>query len=153
MIYDSLDHIQRYLHLHPNLDAALNYLRGHEWKTLPEGRNELDGERLFANVDRYVSVPEKSLETHARYIDIQCVAEGEEAIGVAGSADLVEQEAYDEARDIAFWQSKQPYTRLPMRPGKFLILFPGEAHAPGLRLETESPIHKVVLKVLWKKEG
>lgn len=150
MIYDSMENVRRYMHMHPQLDEALRYLEGDEWKTLPDGRNVLDGERLFANVDRYVTVADKALETHARYADIQCVVAGEEAIGVAPSAELVEREAYDKTRDIAFWDAKQPYTKLPMHPGRFLVLFPDEPHAPGLRLNAEQAMHKVVLKVLWE---
>ena len=149
MIYDSMENLQRYMHLHPRLDEALQYLQGEEWRKLPDGSNEVDGKFLFANVDRYISKPEKPLETHSRYVDIQCIAKGEENIGIAASTDLVLLEAYNAERDIAFWGSNSPYIELAMCPGRFLILFPEEPHAPGLHLMTEKLVHKVVIKVLW----
>ena len=152
MIYDSMENLQRYMGLHPRLDEALLYLQKEEWRKLPDGRNELDGRFLFANVDRYISKSEKPLETHSRYVDIQCLAEGEEIIGVAASKDIVPLEAYNTQSDIAFWGSNCPYTELAMCPGRFLILFPEESHAPGLQLKTEMDVHKVVLKVLWNDE-
>ena len=61
-------------------------------------------------------------------------------------------ETYNAERDIAFWGSKRPYTELAMCPGRFLILFPEEPHAPGLQLMTETAVYKAVLKVLWNDE-
>lgn len=150
MIYDSLENMQRYMNLHPQLAEAFRYLQGEEWKQLPNGRIVLNGDRLFANVDRYTTVAEKPFETHERYVDIQCIVSGDEIIGVAPAEELVEKEAYDKQRDIAFWEAKRPYTQVHMHPGWFLMLFPGEAHAPCMHLDGEHQVHKVVLKVLWE---
>ena len=150
MIYDSLENMQRYMNLHPQLAEALRYLQGEEWKQLPNGKKTLDGERLYASAQRYATFPEKPFESHERYADIQCIVSGEEIIGVAPSEDLVEKEAYDPEHDIAFWDASRPYTKLHMLPGWFVILFPGEAHAPCMHLDGEHQVHKVVLKVLWE---
>ena len=153
MIYDSMENLNRYMHINPRLDSALRYLQSGEWRTLPAGRSEVDGQRMFVNVDHYATSGEKLLETHRQYVDIQCVVEGEETIGVAEADSLTESCAYDGGRDIAFWKSTRDYTRLTMRPGQFLILFPGEAHAPGMNLSGEAQVHKAVVKVLWKEES
>lgn len=153
MIYDSMENLNRYMNINPRLDSALRYLQSGEWRVLPAGRNVVDGQRMFVNVDHYATSESKLLETHQQYIDIQCVVEGEETIGVAEADSLTESYSYDEGRDIAFWKSTQDYTNLTMRPGQFLVLFPGEAHAPGMNLSGEGLVHKVVIKVLWKGEN
>lgn len=150
MIYDSLEHAQRYLGICPQLDGALRYLQSGAWRTLPAGRNEVDGQCLFVNVDSYTPSDDKLMETHRLYADIQCVVEGEETIGVARADDLAPEQAYDAERDIAFWRCDRACTRLTMRPGQFLILLPGEAHAPGMTVPGGKGVRKAVIKVLWK---
>ena len=38
MICDSLEHLDRYRGLHPNLDTAIDYLQTHDLAALPDGR-------------------------------------------------------------------------------------------------------------------
>ena len=52
---------------------------------LPLGRNEIDGDEVYANVLEYDTVPaaEKELEAHHDYYDVQYVASGEEMLQYA----------------------------------------------------------------------
>ena len=43
MIYDSMENLKRYMHLHPRLDEMLRYLHREKSRKLPDRRNELDG--------------------------------------------------------------------------------------------------------------
>jgi YhcH/YjgK/YiaL family protein len=151
MILSPLSQADRYIALHPGFAAAFSFLQRRELNQLPDGRNEIDGQRLYAMVMR---VPGKGcantkLEVHRRYIDIQyCVAKGDligwKPTATCSKADL----PYDDAKDFQLF-ADQPDDWVATAPGTFAIFFPEDAHAP---LGGEGPIHKVVVKVAadWK---
>ena len=96
MIYDSLDHIDVYKHVHPGVYKGLRILRDTDFSQLPDGKYEVDGEELFYSLMTYQSKPVNDTpETHKKYIDIQCVLSGGEAMAVAP---LEEMEEVVEAR-------------------------------------------------------
>jgi biofilm protein TabA len=146
MLVDYLQNADRYFTLHPALDAAFAFLRQTEVPRLPDGRHDIDGQRLFAIVSRnYGRGREKAmLEAHRRYIDIQCVIDGEECIGWMPTIDCQRVSSpYDDLKDVAFYFDR-PATWLVMTAGSFAVFFPQDAHAP---LASQGSIHKVVVKV------
>src|SRR3569833_2972041 len=146
MILDRIAEGQHYAPMHPLFARALAYLRDTDLKSLPIGKYELDGDRLFVLTQR----PEgrtragAKLEAHRKYIDIQYVIEGNEAIGWRPTAECSQVElAYDSDRDVALFTDK-PVSWFEVPPGSFSILWPHDAHAP---LAAEGPVHKAVVKV------
>lgn len=152
MIFDSLENAGRYARLHPLFGRAFEFLRGPDVQALPDGRLELDTEgRIWANVQSYRTQPfeEGRYETHRKYIDIQCLLSGEEAIVCAPSgAPLRELVPYSGTRDVAF-QAPAPGTPVRLGAGLFAVLFPGEPHMPGRSPcgETPSDVRKIVVKI------
>ncbi|NDG71800.1 MAG: DUF386 domain-containing protein, partial [Proteobacteria bacterium] len=70
------------------------------------GRYEIDGDRVFALVQKYTTKPVESAlyEAHRRYSDIQFIFSGRETILWAPLAAMSEQTMpYDEAKDAALW--------------------------------------------------
>ena len=57
MIYDSLDHIDVYKHVHPGVYKGLRILRDTDFSQLPDGKYEVDGEELFYSLMTYQSKP------------------------------------------------------------------------------------------------
>ena len=137
------------------ISNALDYLAQTDFNALPDGKQVIDGDRLFAIVQRYTTKPvsEARWETHRRYIDVQYIARGSERMGyVPWSESLPVQEVYDPQRDVAFYEASG--VLLPVSAGMFAIFAPHEVHAPCLAPAEPQPageVLKVVFKCLWEK--
>ncbi len=146
MILDVVANEERLKQLHPGFSPALQYLRRTNLGELPEGRQEIDGSRLYAAVIRGQGRGQKGakLEAHRRYIDIQYSITGSDVIGWKPTSTCRDPEqAYDEQKDIQFFRdAADSWVTIPQ--GNFGIFFPEDAHAPT---GADGPIHKVVVKV------
>ena len=148
MIVDQLDRAAR-LSLPPRMATALKALRSGELDGKAPGRYELDGDRVFALVQEYKTQPRSAgkLEAHRKYIDVQYVAKGAEAMGYAPLEGLTVTDAYDDKKDVAlFAGTGDPVT---IRTGMVAIFFPADAHAPGLGVTPGGgeSVRKIVIKV------
>jgi len=146
MILDVLENAERYVGAHPALATAFAFLRRPDLALLPDGRVELDGDRLFALVQCPAGRGRAGarLEAHRKYADIQFVVSGREEYGWRARAEApVVTEPYDEARDIEFFGGA-PTLWLPAPPGVFTVFFPDDLHAP---LAGSGHLQKVVIKV------
>lgn len=137
MILDTLSLIDRYATLNPRFVSAFDFLRRLGSDPVI-GRHDIDGDVVYALVQRYETRPVAGmrLEAHRRYIDIQYVVRGSEAIY---SAVLAGEAGVDYA---VATRSKSGSIRLPApassripavdpRPGEPLVLRCPE-HAPGV---------------------
>lgn len=147
MIYDTLTHAHQYQGLSPRLDQALDFLRRTDFSALADGRYEIDGDNVFANVMSYTTLAENPTpENHSRYIDVFYLLEGEEEVAVAP---LEEMGQLVEARPEGdIWLHQGGGVRLPLGGGRFLVLFPGDAHAPSIGPNGPAPARKCVVKVM-----
>jgi YhcH/YjgK/YiaL family protein len=146
MILDDLANAARYEKLHPGFRPGFEFLRRPDLRTLDTGRHELDGERVFALLNRELGRGREGarLEAHRKYIDIQFLVDGDEEIGWRPTAECREvSEPYDEARDVGFF-ADPPQAWIALPKGKFMIFFPDDAHAP---LAATGPNLKAVIKV------
>lgn len=148
MIYDKLEKASVYVSAHERLDAAVEFLRQDGLLQRADGRYDLS-EGLYASLQTYDSKPaEESLfESHRRYIDVQCVLEGEEWIYVADFESLVITREYKPDEDCSFFRGSADVSRVLMRPGLFLLLFPSDAHMPSIAVERRARVRKAVVKL------
>ena len=155
MIISQLKHLDKYRSLSSNIGQAIDYLKTDEWRTLADGRYEPGGESFYISVGRYQTKTAEPLtyEAHKRYLDIQIVLSGEEGMAYVEHEGLVNLIPYDQQRDISMWSSpKGCPVMVTLLEGRVAILFPEDAHAPGLSLGSEPCwMHKVVVKVLWEE--
>ena len=146
MIYDTIEHARLYRGISQNLAKALDFLTGTDFKSMPDERVEIDGDRVFAFFQRYDTLPVNDRpEAHRKYIDIQYLIEGEELIGVAPLASMERVAEAAPERDIWFYEGET--AKLPLGGGRFAILFPQDAHAPCIAAGECRPVRKVVVKV------
>ena len=146
MIYDTLKHRGQYRNLHPGVAAALDALADTDWAALPDGRYEVDGDKVFINVMRYETKADNPTpERHEKYIDIFYLLEGEEEVAVCPVEELGEVVEARPEGDI--WLHKGAGVRLPLGDGRFLALFPGDGHAPSIGPNGPAPARKCVAKV------
>ena len=132
-----------------SLKYALEFLRDRA-DDLPDGRHDLvDG--MYAEIKKYAPAPagKRSFESHVRYIDVQCVLDGEEEILVRPKAGLSIKEDLLNEKDIVFYhdpaETGNQYSFV-MRPGTFLLLLPEDAHKTEC-VTTVSAGRKVILKI------
>ena len=106
MIFSALSQSGRYAALHPLFQRAFDYIRDTDLFALAPGRYHIAGDDLIAIVEQ---VPAKTkemakLEAHRRYIDIQLVLEGDEAMGWKPLEDCLNPVSeHSEERDIRFF--------------------------------------------------
>ena len=147
MIYDHIKNIGQYMGLSPELDLALDYLAD----MTPEG--EVGTHPLDLGVKAVVSAYTTALvnpdgyEAHRRYADIQLAVVGTELVRCKPLGQVVETVPYDEAKDAARY-ADCPGADMIIGEGCFLVVFPEDAHEPGLAPGgIPAPVKKVVMKV------
>jgi YhcH/YjgK/YiaL family protein len=131
------------------LERAFEYLAGTDLTTLPLGRTDVLGDDIYVTVSEAETKPPEQVkfEAHRRYIDIQFVVRGQEAMGVAPAAVLTTVEPYDPARDIEFFAVPATSETVAVRAGEFVVFTPDTGHRPSLHLEGPHVSRKVVVKV------
>lgn len=145
MIADTLNHLERYISLHPGFEKMAQFLQQTDLTTLDVGRYEIDGDNLFVNINSYETQPNKKVEFHKKYIDVQIVLSGQEQIGWIPTNLVSHITPYDDEKDIAFGTAQTD--KLTAKNDRFFIFFPEDAHQPGLAINAPSQVKKAVFKV------
>ncbi len=149
-IVGKISECDQYAKMHPRFAKAFEFLKRPDLAKLPVGRYEIDGDNIWAFI---VDVKEKpfgdiqTTETHRTYIDIQAPLSGPETIGfLTATDDLLAKYDFNVEKDYVLFQAKtKPVT---FQPGEFAIFIPPYgAHAPGLSLDGEPTVRKLVIKI------
>lgn len=151
MIVDKIENIGSYAPMMQGLDKAAAFVQDFLKNPQADGRYEIDGERIFANVSTYETKDREGakFEAHKKYADLQAVIFGEEAIGWAGLDDKLTEvsEEYSKGGDIAFYEGETVIdTVLPA--GYCALLFPQDAHMPCLYTGKDRKVTKIVVKIM-----
>ncbi|MEK6795773.1 MAG: YhcH/YjgK/YiaL family protein [Spirochaetota bacterium] len=152
MIIDELENISAILLIHPRFRDAFDFLARPGLTSLAFGRTNIDGDSMYALLNRAQGRPRAGaeLETHERYIDIQYIIEGVENFGWSPAGDCSSvSKPYDSEKDVAFF-SDEPQFFFPIRTGQFVVFFPDDAHMPGI---ADSVVHKAVVKLKIRTTG
>jgi len=159
MIKDNIANAKNYYHLSDRIKIGIEYLENADFSGMQNGKYDILGDEseklIYAIVQDYYSKPlsEGKFEAHKKYIDIQYVVKGEEAMGVGDIADFDESTEYDETKDIVFLDPKKQSMPdlFELKEKEFVIFMPSDAHMPSLATEKSelSPayVKKVVVKV------
>lgn len=147
MIYDTLENRHIYDRIHPGVARGLEFLATTDLKAMPDGRVEIDGEKVFANIQTYdTKLENEQPEAHRDYIDIQYLFQGAEEVGVAPLTAMTGEVSAHPERDVWFYHGLTQ--ELMIGEGRFLALWPGDAHAPGIALwGIPGQVRKCVVKV------
>lgn len=146
MVTDILENAHLYLGLGGRLARALGHLQTTDFGIVEPGRQDLDGQAIYVMVSDYLTRPEPEgrWEAHRRYIDLQFVVRGTERIGVSPIGRLAAGE-YDEKKDVTWLTGTGDFITLGAR--RFIILWPEDAHMPGIAAGAPAEVRKVVIKV------
>jgi biofilm protein TabA len=134
----------------PAIQKAVSWLQSHDLAALPTGRQEIDGDRMYALVNEYLTEPKEKrrAEAHRKYVDVQCVVTGTESIGYAPLQDgleVLEDKLIE--KDAIYYKNPASEVDFVLKSGMFAILFPWEVHRPNCSAGEAVPVRKVVLKV------
>ena len=150
MVFDNLKNASLYCAMHEKFPEAFEFLKNYKDGSLPLGRHELDGDRLYAVIQEYTIEPDKKgiFEGHERYIDIQYIVSGTEKIGCVNVKTAVVDKPYDANIDAALYSGSEKSFDLLLSDGDFAILYPEDIHRPGMpALDSATLIKKIVVKV------
>jgi YhcH/YjgK/YiaL family protein len=147
VIYDRLENLPAYTALAPEvMPEIIEFLGKCGEGKIAEGRYELNGDKLFVNVQSYATKTfnPDMLEYHQNYVDVQLLLAGSETLYYepAGTAEVT---PYNAESDCGF--NKVPASALPLKleVGNFVLLLPGEGHLPGIG--DGSSVIKAVVKI------
>ncbi|NOY75621.1 MAG: DUF386 domain-containing protein [Kiritimatiellaeota bacterium] len=147
MIFDSLKNAGIYAGTSVRLRMAFDFLSDTDFSAVQDGKIKLDGENVFAIVQSYESRPleDSKWEAHREYIDVQFIISGSEKIGVAKLDGLSPETEYDESGDCRLFNGDGDM--LTLCPGDFAVLYPWDAHMPGVAIDAPEKVRKVVVKI------
>ena len=132
------------------IQKAVLYVAQTDFDALEDGRQEIDGERMFANVFHLTSKPKEKipLEGHKEYADVQFWLSGCEWCGVAprtGKENCIEAQ---KDRDLYFFDKGEGESFLYAQPGCYAVFFPDDLHRPGICVDGDPETYrKVVVKI------
>ena len=148
MIYAKNADALAYRGIHPNLDLALEHITPEFLASLRDNqRVELKGELVYCTRFTYETIPQEEsfFEAHRRYLDIHIMVEGEERVDVNRPEDLKLTDA-QEGNDFYAYQGESWHSTV-LKPGEFLVVFPGDAHRIKVQVDGPKTVSKAVFKV------
>lgn len=149
MIVGHIHHLQVWL---PDaLRQAIEHVKAHVSEETPPGKYDIDGSNVFYMISEDTTEPlaARRAEYHARYLDIQIVLRGQEAMTfstrpAAGTPDI----DWLAERDIAFLSAGEQEQTVILNEGDFVVFYPGEVHKPLCTVGEPAKVRKAVVKIL-----
>ena len=148
MITDSIKNAPSYFNISPRITAALQFLARPDLAGLPLGKHVIDTDRIFALVQEYPPKPQDQCywEAHRKYIDVQFIQSGIEAMGWSPIERMTVSKEYNPDKDLLVLQGQGQLIQVPA--GTFIIFLPHDAHMPCVAVAGQpQPVRKIVVKV------
>lgn len=134
----------RYAPIIPGLEEAMKAVA--EMKEWTPGTIPLsDGNRILVQDVTTTEAGSKLCEAHQTYLDIQYIVEGEEVVGWAPLDTLTLEGEFNTEKDIGRYAGPVDYMRIT--EGNCYVVFPEDAHMPGVHLDKARNIKKLVFKL------
>lgn len=146
MIFGRIENYQHYKGLSPLLNRAFEYIRAADLLILAAGHYAIDGNNLYAIISESATKPEAegTWEAHRRYIDLHYIIMGTERMGFAPVSRL-KPGGYDHDKDFLLLEGTGDFLTLHERD--FVLLWPEDAHMPGIAVAGPSLVKKGVFKI------
>lgn len=136
--------IRRYAAIIPGLEAAIAAVDALE--TLEPATYPLpDGCKFMIQAGTTKSAEGALSEAHRKFLDIQYIIQGEETMGWAPLDTLTPANEFNTEKDVGKYDGHCEFVRIPA--GYCYVVFPEDAHMPGVHLETPTEYCKAVIKL------
>ena len=129
-------------------NKAFAYLKETNLSELKTGKHQIEGDNLYALVTegRGKSADTAKWEEHQQHIDIHHVITGKENMGLAPVTMATVITPYDSGKDIGFYKANGTF--YASDTNTFFIVFPQDAHLPGIKIDGyHDVVKKIVIKV------
>lgn len=129
-------------------NKAFAYLKETNLADLKPGRYQIDGDNVYALVTEGFarSADTAKWEDHQQYIDIHHVITGKENMGLAPVTAAMAITPYDSGKDIGFYKANGTFYE--SGNDTFFIVFPKDAHLPGIKIDGYNDrVKKIVIKI------
>jgi YhcH/YjgK/YiaL family protein len=135
---------------HKCINEAINFLKSTDFSTYKVGQYEIKGTDVLFQVHDITTDYKKNRkpEVHNKYIDVQFLYKGKEAIGFA--IDNGMNKIFDDLlkeKDLLLYEDANNESILCMYEGDIAIFFPEDVHRPGCERDGCSEIRKIVYKI------
>ena len=149
MILDHISHAETYARLGRGFALAMEFPQRKDLMDLPVGNYAVDGEKVYVMIQEIdlKDWEEGKWESHFRYADIQMPVSGREVIGFGPAESARVLVPCPDGKDVQFLDSPSD-RRCTLDKGEMMILFPQDAHKPGIApSDSERHVKKAVAKV------
>ena len=150
MVIDKIENCKLYFNVYENFEKAFAFIQKAETENLPVGKYEIDGKNLYASVQEYNTKEEQAarFEGHKKYIDIQYIAAGQEAVEVVDIEKCASITEYNEEKDVEFFQTDAKVWKGVWTAGEYGIFMPNDIHRPAMRVDgVSAPVRKILIKI------
>lgn len=144
MILDYLKNLKDYEGCNKNLSKITEFVNSHDMLALEKGKYDL-GDECFVNILESNPTTSAKWESHIKYLDVQYVISGSETIEWQIIEKMNKTTEYDEVKD-RFLGTAENGKSIAVEEGMFMILFPQDAHCPGIRANHDA-LKKAVFKI------
>lgn len=148
MIIDSLNNLQLYKGIISCIPKIMEILREEDLIKKDTGCYTTSDPNCRYVISEYNTVPKKPFEIHKKEIDLHIVLIGKEKVCLSDRSAGEKAYVYDKENDSSIVFSSN-FCKYIADDTNFGIFFPGEPHAPGLMINTQQKIKKVVFKILY----
>lgn len=149
MLFGDLTRDDYALSLPPVLAQFCEKVKHLDLINLPLGQQELvDGIKMNVMEFQTAAAETKQAELHRKFIDIQVLISGEEAIEYSViEPNLALYTEYNEQDDYQLTPEVEHKNTVVLRPKMFAIFLPNEPHKPGISVSGDKTLKKLVVKV------
>ena len=150
MIIDKVENSKLYYGVHTNMEKAFAFIEKAVQEKLPVGKYEIEGKDLYASVQEYETKEEAlaKYEGHRKYIDIQYIDNGAEAVEVIDIANTQAITEYNEEKDVLFFAPNGKTWKGVLNGGEYGIFYPNDIHRPAMRVDgVAKPVRKILIKI------
>jgi YhcH/YjgK/YiaL family protein len=155
MIYDDIHHVKSHYYFSALLSDAIDFILKTDFSFENPQTCNIGTEGIYAIPQFYTpkKKEDRSIECHRKYIDVQLMMMGREYLGYANKNTL-HFSGYDVEHDTE--RLTGTLTFLPFCKDFFAVLFPQDAHMPGVQGQgSTTTVKKIVIKVpigLWQAQ-
>ena len=152
MIIDKKENCGLYYGVHTGFAEAFAFIEKAIKENLPVGKYEVDGDTVYALVQEYDAKEETLVryEGHKKYIDVQYVVDGAEAMEVVDIDQTQTTVEYNEEKDVAFFAPIGKTWKGVLHTGEYGIFMPNDIHRPAMRIDNvPAKVKKIVVKIKY----
>ena len=131
-----------------NVLEATNYLKGLNLASLEVGKYVVDDD-FYYMIQEYETqdISQCKMESHDKWIDIQWIISGMEAIETTDVSRLTVKVPYNPEKDITFFETPAVMQHNVLTEGSYVVLYPENGHMPKVAVEGSVHVKKCVAKI------